>query len=192
MTKFEFQTGDKVLARYDDEDKWELHHFSHKEGSEFSCDGWTCGQCIPYNETTKHLCGTSDPYIDPTDFEVGDTVSFRYTENTTGCGEIVGITGDTIQVSVFGGVYSVDRKCLTLVRRGEKKIKAPTKSHVFEFGDVVGVRFKTKRNMGIFITYSKRHKDFCVVAVKRENGEIGMFTKLLKNVEFLRKGNFND
>jgi hypothetical protein len=121
-----------VLARYDDKDKWEFHHFSHKEGSEFSCDGWTCGQCIPYNETTKHLCGTSDPYIDPAE--------------------------------------------------------APA----FEFGDVVGVRFKTKRNMGIFITYSKRHKDFCVVAVERENGEIGMFTKLLKNVEFLRKGNFND
>lgn len=77
MTKFEFQTGDKVLARYDDESKWGFHHFSHKEGDEFSCDGWTCQQCIPYNETTKHLCGTSDPYIDPAEapaFEFGDVV----------------------------------------------------------------------------------------------------------------------
>ena len=80
MTKFEFQTGDKVLARYDDEDKWEFHHFSHKEGDEFSCDGWTCGQCIPYNETTKHLCGTSDPYIGPAEapaFEFGDVIKWK-------------------------------------------------------------------------------------------------------------------
>lgn len=136
MTKFEFQPFDKVLVRDHEGDEWSADFFSHYGESINSpyrvLGGVGWAQCVPYNETTKHLIGTVYPY------------------------------------------------------------NSPAKSFVFEFGDVVEVRFKAKRNTGIFITYSKRHKDFCVVAVELENGEIGMFTKLLKNVEFLRKGNFND
>ena len=82
MTKFEFQTGDKVLVRDYDSDSWAFHHFSHMDGDHYRCGDWPYEYCIPYNETTKHLCGTSDPYIDPAEapaFEFGDTV--EYTED---------------------------------------------------------------------------------------------------------------
>ena len=83
MTKFEFQTGDKVLARIYGGNCWTFHHFSHMDGGRYVCEGWGYEQCIPYNETTKHLCGTSDPYVDPTEvpaFEFGDVVENTITK----------------------------------------------------------------------------------------------------------------
>lgn len=199
MTKFEFQTKDWVLTRdCVTNNVWGLDIFSHKKGNEcVTIAGlvWDEGSCIPYNETTKHLCGTSDPYIDPTDFEVGDTVSFRYTENTTGCGEIVRITGDTIQVSVSGGVYSVDRKRLTLVRRGEKKIEAPAEAPVFEFGDVVVVSFPgEKPKKGIFARFSNTEGKFRCNVLLRLTGDGTLYNTEIPTsyVRLTRKGNFND
>ncbi len=81
MAKFKFQTKDWVLTRdCVSNNVWGLGIFSHKKGNECVTIGglvWDEGSCIPYNETTKHLCGTSDPYIDPAEapaFEFGDVV----------------------------------------------------------------------------------------------------------------------
>ena len=55
---------DKVLVRDEDNEKWNCGFFSHK--NEFNntypyrCVGTPCTYCIPYNEDTKHLLGTSD------------------------------------------------------------------------------------------------------------------------------------
>lgn len=126
MTKFEFQTGDKVLARYDEDTKWEFHHFSHNEGDEFSCDGWTCQQCIPYNETTKHPCGTSNPYIGPAEspaFEFGDVVKWDSYYGVTYFGILVNIL-DTptemkcIVASKDGYLHNIKLTQLRLIRKG--------------------------------------------------------------------------
>ena len=81
MTKFEFQPFDKVLVRDHEGDEWSADFFSHYGESINSpyrvLGGVGWAQCVPYNETTKHLCGTSDPYIDPAEapaFEFGDVV----------------------------------------------------------------------------------------------------------------------
>jgi hypothetical protein len=87
MTKFEFQPFDKVLVRDHEGDEWSAQFFSHYGESINSpyrvLGGIGWAQCIPYNETTKHLCGTSDPYIDPTEapaFEFGDVVENTITK----------------------------------------------------------------------------------------------------------------
>ena len=88
MTKFEFQPFDKVLVRDSDEGNWVAEYYSHYDNTETvfphkvtgEC-GWA--QCIPYNETTKHLCGTSDPYVNPAEapaFEFGDVVENTITK----------------------------------------------------------------------------------------------------------------
>lgn len=80
MAKFEFQPFDKVLVRDGENQTWRADFYSHEDATSwpFCCmAGSDWKFCIPYNETTKHLCGTSDPYIDPAEapaFEFGDVV----------------------------------------------------------------------------------------------------------------------
>lgn len=52
---------DRVLAR-DYDQPWEALYFSHKskEYKPWCCSGWFYYYCIPYNEETKHLVGTTD------------------------------------------------------------------------------------------------------------------------------------
>lgn len=62
--KCEFKPFDKVLVR-DCNHKWKAGFFSHySEGLNypFICVGGGYGQCIPYNEETAHLLGTTDEW----------------------------------------------------------------------------------------------------------------------------------
>ena len=54
---------DKVLVRNFETTKWRCDHFSHFDGGNYnpciaSCCSYTF--CIPYNDDTKHLVGTTD------------------------------------------------------------------------------------------------------------------------------------
>ena len=54
---------DRVLVRNYKTTKWRCDHFSHFDGGNYnsciaSCCSYTC--CIPYNDDTKHLVGTTD------------------------------------------------------------------------------------------------------------------------------------
>lgn len=63
--KCEFKAFDKVLVRDSNDYKWKAGFFSHySEGLNypFICVGGSYGQCIPYNEDTKHLLGTTDEW----------------------------------------------------------------------------------------------------------------------------------
>lgn len=61
--EYEFKPFDKVLVR-DDDGIWFAGFFSHlRKDGEFLCVGgglWE--QCIPYNEQTAHLLGTTENY----------------------------------------------------------------------------------------------------------------------------------
>ena len=57
------QPFDKVLSRYGTESNWMCTYFSHiidKVNPYVDCNGIIVHVCIPYNEETKHLVGTSD------------------------------------------------------------------------------------------------------------------------------------
>lgn len=57
---YEFKPFDKVLARECETDKWRADLFSHmNEEGEFICIGYVWDECIPYNENTAHLIGTT-------------------------------------------------------------------------------------------------------------------------------------
>lgn len=64
--KCEFKPFDKVLGRNEKDDVWEAELFSHyREESQypFRCIGFSCRKyCIPYNEKTAHLLGTTDDW----------------------------------------------------------------------------------------------------------------------------------
>lgn len=63
--KCEFKPFDKVLGRNEEDDVWEAELFSYyKEESQypFRCIGFSHKYCIPYNEETAHLLGTTDEW----------------------------------------------------------------------------------------------------------------------------------
>lgn len=63
--KCEFNPFDKVLGRNEKDDVWEAELFSHyREESQypFRCIGFSRKYCIPYNEETAHLLGTTDDW----------------------------------------------------------------------------------------------------------------------------------
>lgn len=63
--KCEFKPFDKVLGRNEEDDAWEAELFSYyKEESQypFRCIGFSHKYCIPYNEETAHLLGTTDEW----------------------------------------------------------------------------------------------------------------------------------
>ena len=55
---------DKVLVRYNNTDYWRCDFFSHELDGEgvykYACIKSVYKRCIPYNDDTKHLLGTSD------------------------------------------------------------------------------------------------------------------------------------
>ena len=57
------QPFDKVLARDNCESEWQCDIFSHityeLERFPYKCAGYSYRYCIPYNEETKHLVGTT-------------------------------------------------------------------------------------------------------------------------------------
>lgn len=63
--KCEFKPFDKVLGRNEKDDVWEAELFSYyREESQypFRCIGFGRKYCIPYNEETAHLLGTTDDW----------------------------------------------------------------------------------------------------------------------------------
>jgi hypothetical protein len=56
-----FHAGMPVLVRDSDNDEWTYTSFSHiTDSGDFNTGGWIWRQCIPFNDDTKHLLGTTD------------------------------------------------------------------------------------------------------------------------------------
>lgn len=66
QNQFEFKPFNKVLVRNYSNESWKIDFYSHRGIKEnyihYSCMHNDWKQCIPYNEETKHLLGTSLPY----------------------------------------------------------------------------------------------------------------------------------
>ena len=63
--KCDFQPFDKVLVRDSFNDKWSINFFSYIDNKEFPfnvIDDNVYKYCIPYNDETKKLVGTTDDY----------------------------------------------------------------------------------------------------------------------------------
>lgn len=60
--KCEFKPFDKVLVRDKNNECWYATFFSHKNSRGYNCVGCTWNHCIPYNEKTAHLLGTTEAY----------------------------------------------------------------------------------------------------------------------------------
>lgn len=56
--EYQFKPFEEVLVRDSYNEKWKTAHYSHREGTTYIAGG-TWLYCIPYNEETKHLRGTS-------------------------------------------------------------------------------------------------------------------------------------
>lgn len=125
MKDFNFQPFDKVLVRDSDKQNWHCSFFSHidVEGDKICIETWY-EQIIPYNENTKHLLGTSEPYISPEEapkFEFGDVVEWEYKGV-----KYVGIYSKDTKESLYSEVLekgeytttSVITSCLKLIRKG--------------------------------------------------------------------------
>ena len=62
-SRFKFEPFDKVLVRDKDTDSWTCDFFvCLDENATYVCIRTYWNQCIPYNDDTKHLLGTCDPY----------------------------------------------------------------------------------------------------------------------------------
>lgn len=61
--KCEFKPFDKVVVRCGKADKWSIDFFSYKVSNGYICtgDAWF-GYCLPYNEETAHLLGTTNDW----------------------------------------------------------------------------------------------------------------------------------
>ena len=61
--KVELKPFDKVVVRCGKADKWSIDFFSYKVSNGYICtgDAWF-GYCLPYNEETVHLLGTTDDW----------------------------------------------------------------------------------------------------------------------------------
>ena len=77
-----FEPGQLVLVRDNDISRWKLYNFSHEGRYPHPyyvigvCASWN--QCIPFNDETKHLQNTCQPYEPPVDestrFKAGEVV----------------------------------------------------------------------------------------------------------------------
>lgn len=61
--KWTLKPFDKVVVRCGKADKWSIDFFSYKVSNGYICtgDAWF-GYCLPYNEETAHLLGTTDDW----------------------------------------------------------------------------------------------------------------------------------
>ena len=59
----ELKPFDKVIVRCSKADKWSIDFFSYKVSNGYICtgDAWF-GYCLPYNDETSHLLGTTDEW----------------------------------------------------------------------------------------------------------------------------------
>lgn len=56
----EFTHFEPVIVRDGDDEMWECDLFSHKNGDIYCCVGGNWKQCLPYDESTKDLVGTTN------------------------------------------------------------------------------------------------------------------------------------
>ena len=71
--KHQFKPFDQVLVRDYDDDPWRAMHYSHHdEMQKYYCGSSYWNQCIPYNEETAHLIGTTNEYKpeEPKEWEI--------------------------------------------------------------------------------------------------------------------------
>lgn len=57
--KYSFKPFDKVLVRDSDDEKWSGDFFNYMEDGQAICTGTYWLQCLPYNEDTAKLVGTT-------------------------------------------------------------------------------------------------------------------------------------
>ena len=63
MKQFEFKPFDKVLVRDSNNGPWRANFYSHLDNNNDAvCVHGIWNYCIPYNEETKHLIGTTNEY----------------------------------------------------------------------------------------------------------------------------------
>lgn len=67
--KCPFKPFDKVLVRDNEDSEWYANYFSHYHEYDQDYPSYVCidacyRYCIPYNEHTAHLLGTTDPYTE--------------------------------------------------------------------------------------------------------------------------------
>lgn len=69
MKQNQFEPFTKVLARDSNGSVWKAELYSHSyqnnDGIFHACIGHSWRYCIPYNEETKHLLGTTKEYKEP-------------------------------------------------------------------------------------------------------------------------------
>ena len=72
MSELTFEPFQQVLVRDHNDQTWRAEHFSHMEddglrGARYRAGAYLWKQCIPYNDDTRHLLGTSNPHTTPVD-----------------------------------------------------------------------------------------------------------------------------
>lgn len=78
MSEVTFAPFQKVLVRDNDLQEWRASFYSHKKGRGHRCVNDWYLQCIPYNEETVHLLGTTNSPTPPElEFTFGDKVEVR-------------------------------------------------------------------------------------------------------------------
>jgi hypothetical protein len=68
MEKHQLKPFERVLVRDNDTQSWKCDIFSHyikNDTFSYICVGNAYVYCIPYNENTAHLVGTTKPYTPP-------------------------------------------------------------------------------------------------------------------------------
>lgn len=85
QNQFEFKPFDQVLVRDDDQSVWKAgiySHFENERSMSYICAGSVYAQCIPYNDETKHLLGTSNTY-EPKQKEIKYEVTYGFGKDLT-------------------------------------------------------------------------------------------------------------
>lgn len=74
----ELKPFQRVLVRDFDHNVWHINFFERKCGDYFQCFSGNWKQCLPYNDETKHLLGTTDSPTPPEpEFKWGDHVEAK-------------------------------------------------------------------------------------------------------------------
>ena len=82
MSEVKFEPFQKALVRDRDQELWKAHFFSHFDEQDdypfYTIGGDNWKQCLPYNNKTAHLLGTTDSPTPPEpEFKWGDKVEVR-------------------------------------------------------------------------------------------------------------------
>ena len=65
MEKYQFKPFEQVLVKDGNNGPWKcgiFSHYNHGDEYPYSCVGSVYKYCIPYNENTARLLGTTNPY----------------------------------------------------------------------------------------------------------------------------------